>query len=435
MGPFNPEDTSHDVTDNETRIAPGRPEPAVTTSETAALMQQARLSVAASGLTASGYPSRRSLRSAAPVTAQTVDAAPAVATPAAPGSRRAAREARAAAQSAAPVTIAAAQSAAPVTIAAAIPAELATVPPSYSVPPTYSVPPAPQVAAPFGTFAAPAPAAAPATAPVHPSRRSQRERGAAGRPAARPVAATAPRASAAAPVSVRKRLSAAGTMVLVGGLFVSLTLPAYASNDYAGELADAPAANVVAQTLALDETAVEAASAIEARDTYETTSAVELRRLYLDALRQQRLQEYLASGHMAMGDDYPWATELGMGQGGGLSPLNYFVRQCTDFVAWRLNRDAGSTRAPFKYVWSNLTPGAGSARSWKSQWERHGWPISSTPAPGWVAWFPGGNHVAYVNSVLPDGSVFIEEYNWGPDTYNQRIIPAESAIYLSPPPR
>src|SRR5690606_37927913 len=222
----------------------GRPEPAVTTSETAALMQQARLSVAASGLTPSGYPSRRSLRSAAPVTAQTVDAAPAVPTPAAPGSRRAAREARAAAQSAAPVTI-----------AAAIPAELATVPPSYSVPP------APQVAAPFGTFAAPAPTAAPATAPVHPSRRSQRERGAAGRPAARPVAATAPRASADAPVSVRKRLSAAGTMVLVGGLFVSLTLPAYASHDYAGELADAPAANVVAQTLALDETAVEAASA------------------------------------------------------------------------------------------------------------------------------------------------------------------------------
>src|SRR5690606_6524271 len=133
---------------------------------------------------------------------------------------------------------------------------------------------------------------------------------------------------------------------------VSLTLPAYASNNYSGgELAEPAAAKIGAQTLALDETAIEAASTIEARDTYESTSAVELRRLYRDALRQQRMEEYLASGAMAMGDDYPWATELGMAQGGGLSPLNYFVRQCTDFVAWRLNRDAGSTHAPFKYTW------------------------------------------------------------------------------------
>lgn len=225
-------------------------------------------------------------------------------------------------------------------------------------------------------------------------------------------------------------------MVLVGGLFVSLTLPpAYASNNYVDELADAPSAVIGAQTLALESTADEVASTIEARDGYDATSAVELRRLYRDALRQQRLEEYAASGAMAMGDDYPWAAELGMGDGGGLSPLNYFVRQCTDFVAWRLNRDAGSTSAPYKYVWSYLTPGAGSARSWKSQWERHGWEVSSTPRPGWVAWFPGGNHVAYVNSVLPNGTVFIEEYNWGPDTYNQRIIPVESALYLAPPPR
>jgi hypothetical protein len=224
-------------------------------------------------------------------------------------------------------------------------------------------------------------------------------------------------------------------MVLVGGLFVSLTLPAYASHDYSGELPDVAAAKAGAQTLALDETAIEAASTVEARDGYDSTSAVELKRLYRDALRQQRLQEYLASGAMAMGDDYPWAAELGMGQGGGLSPLNYFVRQCTDFVAWRLNRDAGSTSAPFKYVWSYLTPGGGSAHSWKSQWEKHGWAVSTTPAPGWVAWFPGGNHVAYVNSVLADGSVFIEEYNWGADVYNQRIIPASTALYLSPPPR
>lgn len=409
------------MTDNENRTALGRPEPAVKTSETAALMQQARLSVASLGTPESPYPTRRSLRASAPApevvgVADVAPIAPA-AVPPAPGSRRAAREARAAAANAAAATASAPASVAPV-ISSADPGSVA-------------VPLAPQVAAPFGIFGT---ADAPAAEPT--SRRAQRERDVASRPAGRPAAATAPRAAAtSAPSTGRKRLSAAGTMVLVGGLFVSLTLPAYASNNYADELADAPTAMIGAQTLALDESAAEAASTIEARDGYETTSAVELRRLYRDALRQQRLEEYLASGAMAMGDDYPWAAELGMDQGGGLSPLNYFVRQCTDFVAWRLNRDAGSTSAPYKYVWSNLTPGGGSARSWKSQWERHGWTVSSTPAPGWVAWFPGGNHVAYVNSVLSDGSVFIEEYNWGPDTYNQRIIPASSALYLAPPPR
>jgi hypothetical protein len=403
----------------------GFTEPAAKTSEHASQARPEGVSGAhmAGAHVSAELPSRRSLRaaqvagSAAPVSAQVPQAAahapaaepsPSPSTPAMPGSRRAAREARAAAESAAPVL--------PVAASASV---------ELPMPPT-----APQVAAPFGMFDAPA---------AEPSRRrSRRDPGASTRPSSRPVAAAVPRtpsASASSRPSLRKRLSAAGTMVLVGGLFVSLTLPAYASNDYSGgELAEPAAAKIGAQTLALDDTAIEAASTIEARDGYETTSAVELRRLYRDALRQQRLQEYLASGAMAMGDDYPWAAELGMAQGGGLSPLNYFVRQCTDFVAWRLNRDAGSTHAPFKYTWSYLTPGGGSAHSWKNQWERHGWAVSSTPAPGWVAWFPGGNHVAYVNSVLPDGSVFIEEYNWGPDTYNQRIIPAGSALYLAPPP-
>ena len=321
--------------------------------------------------------------------------APAPLPPAAPGSRRAAREARQAVESAAPI-------------------------------------PAPaQVAAPFGMFDAP-------QAPDDHARRSGRERtdrrGAARKPAAAPRAASASASRASGRSSVRKRLSAAGTMVLVGGLFVSLTLPAYGSSPFSDELAEAAAAKTGSQTVALDAASIESASAVEARDGYDTTSAVELKRLYRDALRQKRIQEYAASGAMEMGDDYPWATQLGMDEGGGLSPLNYFIRQCTDFVAWRLNRDAGSTRAPFKYTWSYLTPGGGSAHSWKSQWERHGWATSTTPAPGWVAWFPGANHVAYVNSVLADGSVVIEEYNWGPDTYNQRIIPASSAIYLSPPP-
>lgn len=380
------------MTDYETLAALGFTEPAVKSSEAAPLLQPGDPHPASVARGDVEFPSRRSLRSAAPVTAP--DAAPTVSAPARPGSRRAVREARVAAE---------------------------------SVPPVAS---APSVAAPFGTFDVP-----PA---LQATRRSMRDHGPASSaprvsPATASVSTASVRTSSAA--STRKRLSAAGTMVLVGGLFVSLTLPAYAATDLSGDAAEKVVAATGSQTLALDDSAVEAAGATEARDGYDSTSAADLRRMYRDALREQRMAEYLASGAKELGDDYPWAGELGMSQGGGLSPLRYFVRQCTDFVAWRLNRDAGSTSAPFKYDWSYLTPGGGSAHSWKSQWERHGWAISTTPAPGWVAWFPGGNHVAYVNSVLADGSVFIEEYNWGPDIYNQRIINASDAIYLSPPPR
>lgn len=229
-------------------------------------------------------------------------------------------------------------------------------------------------------------------------------------------------------------------MVLVGGLFVSLGLPAYASdytsNDYASVAAESSAAKAAigAQALSIDSEAA-ASGQIEARDTYEAVSPAQLRTMFRDGLRQQNMAAYADSGARELGDDYPWYAELTRGQGGGLSPLNYYYRECVDFVAWRLNRDAGSTRAPFVYNWSTLTPGAGSARSWKSQWEKHGWGISTTPSAGWVAWFPGGNHVSYVNAVLADGSVLIEEYNWGPHLYGQRIIPASDAIYLAPPPR
>ncbi|SMH46819.1 CHAP domain-containing protein [Rathayibacter oskolensis] len=134
------------------------------------------------------------------------------------------------------------------------------------------------------------------------------------------------------------------------------------------------------------------------------------------------------------GDDYPWRDALTDDQGGGLSPLRYYYRECVDFVAWRLNRDQGSTSAPFKWTWGNLTPGGGSAYAWAGQWASHGWVTSSTPVPGSVAWFTG-NHVAYVQSVNSDGTVSLEEYNWGNDhAYHTRTVPASSVpLFLYPP--
>lgn len=393
------------VTDNETLAALGFPQHPATNSAAGQLAQQAGPDAVSATRENTEFPSRRSLRS----TAVVPGAADAVASPspAQPGSRRAAREAREA-------------------VAIPTPASLGHAP-QLAAPTAASPVTAPQVAAPFGTFEL-APAAV--TADQRP--RGRRAPSAPTAPPSRAVTSGVERRAG----GTRKRLSVAGTMVLVGGLFVSLTLPAYASADYTGELAEAAAASD-GQSLALKaDVDATAAVAADSRDAYDTVSASDLKRLYRDALKQKRMAEYLASGAQALGDDYPWATDLGMSQGGGLSPLRYFVRQCVDFVAWRLNRDAGSYGAPFKYDWSSLTPGGGNASSWKRQWENHGWATSSTPSPGWVAWFPGANHVAYVNSVLANGSVLIEEYNWGgADVYNQRIIDAGSAVYLSPPPR
>jgi len=230
---------------------------------------------------------------------------------------------------------------------------------------------------------------------------------------------------------MRQRLSAGGVMLLVGGLIASLTLPAYADDALVLAHDQDPLA---AQHVEVDDDVV-AAIGTGARDSYGATSARDLRTLYANALREQNLAAYLESGARSLGDDYPWPAELTRGQGGGLSPLRYFYRECVDFVAWRLNRDVGSTSAPFRYDWSVLTPSGGNASEWKQAWINHGWETGTEPRVGAVAWFPY-NHVAYVSGILGDGSVVLEEYNWMSDhSYHQRVIQPGEAYYLYAPPR
>lgn len=225
----------------------------------------------------------------------------------------------------------------------------------------------------------------------------------------------------------------AGTMVVVGGIFASLTLPAFANSERGPEFA--VKTDLAAQSLGVDEEAVANNLPDVKRDGYTATSAADLRRAARAEIRRANLAAYDASGAKALGDDYPWPGELTAVQGGGLSPLRYYYRECVDFVAWRLNRDAGVTQAPFLYTWANLTPGGGSAYAWKRQWEAHGWPVSNIATPGWVAWFPGRNHVAYVTALTPEGLVVIEDYNHNDWAYHQTVIDPADAIYLSPPPR
>ena len=79
-------------------------------------------------------------------------------------------------------------------------------------------------------------------------------------------------------------------------------------------------------------------------------------------------------------NDYPWPSA----NMNTLSPLRYNYRNCTDFVAWRLNKQAGRTTAPWAYTWSNLTPAGGHAYQWKDQFPGK---VNNTPALGAVAWW------------------------------------------------
>lgn len=267
---------------------------------------------------------------------------------------------------------------------------------------------------------------------VVPAYSSRREMRTAGGYDQRPRPRQRPRPQRRRP-SVRKRLSRAGVMLVIGGLFAALAFPAYA--DQAQKSGD-ETEPLDAQTLVLESAAVDAGVDVGAlRDTYGSTSAADLRRLYADAIRQSNLEAYLASGAKELGDDYPWFAELTRYQGGGLSPLNYYYRECVDFVAWRLNRDAGSTSAPFLMTWNFLTPNGGDARAWKFNWINRGWPTGTEPQVGAVAWFPGANHVGYVAGIMEDGSVLIEEYNGSiHHAYSQRVILPSQAFYLYAPP-
>lgn len=233
------------------------------------------------------------------------------------------------------------------------------------------------------------------------------------------------------------------TVLVVPAIFGTVALPAYALAPGGGGFGTPGVFSLsVAEAQRVDVSAL-ASGAPVSNDTYSVTTAAEIEqaRLEAEAAEQAAWAAELASradsGSYAIhtvraeGDDYPWWDQVPDDYGGGLSPLRYFYRECVDFVAWRLNRDAGVTSAPWKWDWGNLA--SGSAYVWADAWAAKGWPTSSDPVVGAVAWFPY-NHVAYVQSINDDGTVNLEEYNRNSDhSYHRRTIAANDALYLYPP--
>ena len=105
-------------------------------------------------------------------------------------------------------------------------------------------------------------------------------------------------------------------------------------------------------------------------------------------------------------------------------PWDFYNRECTSFVAWRLNQTYG-----FIALTNNLTTPPsivpprsahfGNAGEWFTAATTMGIRTDGPPAPGDVAWFASGTagasgtgHVAWVESVNSDGTITIEDYNW-----------------------
>lgn len=133
----------------------------------------------------------------------------------------------------------------------------------------------------------------------------------------------------------------------------------------------------------------------------------------------------IAAGSIAAPvDDYPYAAMTdGRPAMSPTTALGNPAGQCVDFIYWRMNRDAGYAAAPWQWDRHDVVSGAaGAGDAWRlasSIWPQQ-WGISpaATPQPGWIAAFPpyrGGagsvGHVGYVQAVLPDGSIVLEDYN------------------------
>lgn len=237
-------------------------------------------------------------------------------------------------------------------------------------------------------------------------------------------------------------LRAGAALMLVPALVGTLALPAYAflpGGHVPGVQTKFSLSVAEAQGLSVSELA---SGAAVSADSFSVTTKAEIDAAAASAAEAERAAweaelasrgtgAYAQVAQQAEGDDYPWWYETPDDYGGGLSPLRYYYRECVDFVAWRLNRDAGVTSAPWKWDWGNLA--SGSAWKWADSWRANGWPTSSEPVVGAVAWFTY-NHVAYVQSVNGDGTVTIEEYNQNSDhSYHVRTIPVGDALYLYPP--
>jgi uncharacterized repeat protein (TIGR03803 family) len=108
------------------------------------------------------------------------------------------------------------------------------------------------------------------------------------------------------------------------------------------------------------------------------------------------------------------------------------LRECTSFVGWRMNRNAGTTNPSYPFFFNAMAEGSwGNAENWNSNAASLHYLVDKNPQVGsiaqWVANDPccgPTGHVAYVEQVnMKSGSVssiVVSEYNYGMDDSGQK---------------
>ena len=106
-------------------------------------------------------------------------------------------------------------------------------------------------------------------------------------------------------------------------------------------------------------------------------------------------------------------------------PWKYDVRNCTSFVAWRVNQ----THNVEIKSWGN-------ANNWDNAARKQGYIVSTNARVGDIAVWNGGDygHVAYVTNVNLDGSVNVEQYNKAGrgEFSRQSRVRANAYIHVAP---
>jgi surface antigen len=130
-------------------------------------------------------------------------------------------------------------------------------------------------------------------------------------------------------------------------------------------------------------------------------------------------------------DDYP-ARLKNAPQDSLVDPWLFYNRECTSWVAWRLNSENG---VAFDNYWDGVH--WGNASNWKNAAKAAGVPVDNNPVRGAVAWWSAGSagssrgHVAWVQ-VVGDGAITIEEYNYLREGYyDTRTISDTSSLWPS----
>ena len=130
-------------------------------------------------------------------------------------------------------------------------------------------------------------------------------------------------------------------------------------------------------------------------------------------------------------DDYPSRLKNAP-QDSLVDPWQFYNRECTSFVAWRLNSE---NQVAFDDYWQGQH--FGNASNWKRAALALHVPVDDNPTRGAVAWWSAGSagssrgHVAWVQKV-GDGAITIEEYNYlHAGRYDTRTISSSSSLWPS----